>query len=452
MMHNALVLAAFLPLAGPEAGQHIAALPPATVIRLSEVAQNKILAKTDEAEKIPVLPVIRTTVTKPQAGSGWATPVVPVQHLAQNAPPRLAQSPPFKSADGANPVVPQTFAPIAEKPLAPQPAVQAVPVSQVSDPGMITPNISPNNTPSIRNQDAPRDPNVVLTNGILKIPKWNNVILAANYQAMLMKLQTERRDDQGNIVRDANGQPIIEPIREGMFVYEGQILGKFDDRELDIQLAIEQRKLDVAKAAKEKKIEVVYAARQVQTAVAALNMYKDANSRVDGAISNMEVIKAELEVSQAEANLELQKYTIDVERTAEVSVQEQSVEGMQVRIELRKLVAPISGMVVKIEKAEGEWLREGDPVLEIVQLDTLRVISRVDARYYTADMVDGKDVTVLMPMVNGRTEEFPGKVVFTDPRVTAGDEFEVFIEVQNRRVGRSWLLQPGRTITAKIHL
>lgn len=390
-------------------------------------------------------------ISRSKTDSDWTAPVVPVQHLAQN-PPRLAQSPPFKSADGSNPVVPQTFAPISEKPLGSQSAVRAVPASQTSDSDMVLPNTLPSNAASARNQNAPRDPNVVLTNGILKIPQWNNVILAANYQAMLMKLQTERRDERGNIVLDANGQPIIEPIREGMFVYEGQVLGKFDDRELNIQLAIEQRKLDVAKAAKEKKIEVVYAARQVQTAVAALNMYKDANSRVDGAISNMEVIKAELEVSQAEANLELQKYTIDVERTAEVNVQEQSVEGMQVRIELRKLIAPISGMIVGIEKAEGEWLREGDPVLEIVQLDTLRASCKVDARYYTADMVDGKEVTVLMPMVNGRTEEFPGKVVFADPRVKAGDEFEVFIEVQNRRVGRSWLLQPGRTVTAKIRL
>jgi hypothetical protein len=49
-------------------------------------------------------------------------------------------------------------------------------------------------------------------------------------------------------------------------------------------------------------------------------------------------------------------------------------------------------------------------------------------------------------------EEFPGKVVFAHPKVEAGDWFEVFIEVENRPSGSSWLLQPGRDVSAVIHL
>ncbi|MCL2743498.1 MAG: HlyD family efflux transporter periplasmic adaptor subunit [Planctomycetaceae bacterium] len=331
-------------------------------------------------------------------------------------------------------------------------------------PAVITPAV-PAATPNVLSADTieiksvtdiePLRPNPtgsIETHGILKIPKHNNAILAANYQAMLMELRTEQRDTAGNIIKDASGNPVIVPIREGMYVFKDQVLVKLDDRELRIQKEIAEKKLDVARAAKEKQVEVEYAARQVQTATASYNIYKETNMRHEGAITTMELLRAELEVSQAKANLELQRYVLSVEKEAEFRAQEKEVEGMDVRIGLRQLVAPISGVVVKIERAEGEWLREGDPVLEIVQLDTLRADCKVDARSYTPNMVDGKTVTVLMPTVNGQTEQFPGKVIFADPRVTPGNEFEVFIEVKNRRIGNHWSLQPGRMVKALIQL
>lgn len=448
-MYNSLILVALLPLSGPDAGQHIVDLPAAAIIRYSDdlnsVETLSAQSTVDPAEQIPV---VRTTLAKPEIASDWAAPVVP----PSGSTPRLAQ--PTRTSDprqsdprSIDPAPLRTFAPMEVS----QPMVdQNVPTlrhNPALNPGTTSP-INPPPTPVVR----AADPTIVQAQGILKIPKWNNVILSANHQAILRKLRTEQRDAQGNILLDPSGEPIIVPLREGMFVYENQVLGKFDDQELCIGLAIQQEKLNVAKAAQEKQIEVEHAAHQVRTSMAALNMYKEANRRHEGAITPMEMIKAELEVLQAKANLELQKYTIDVERAAEVVAQQKEVEGMKIRIEERKLTAPISGMIVKIDKAEGEWLREGDPVLEIIQLDTLRAICKVDARHYTQNMVEGKEATVLMPMVNDRTEEFPGKVVFADQRVTAGEEFEVFIEVQNRRVGRFWLLQPGRTVTARIKL
>jgi hypothetical protein len=101
-------------------------------------------------------------------------------------------------------------------------------------------------------------------------------------------------------------------------------------------------------------------------------------------------------------------------------------------------------MVVEIKAAEGEWLREGDPVLEIVQLDTLWVSVDVLIKDYEISDVDGKSAVVQVVLANGKTETFQGTVVFCNPVIEAGDAFKAYIEIQNRRVGNYWLLQPGR--------
>jgi multidrug efflux pump subunit AcrA (membrane-fusion protein) len=406
-MYNTLILLSLLPLSGPSAGEHLAALPRPTVISSVD--------KANAEEQIPVLP------------SGSKRRVV-------SYPPE--QQP--------NATIPQPLLLAAPQPVLPTTAV----------PSAITPAIAVSSVTETNTSfsQQPRDSNLVRVTGILEVPKRNHVILAAAYQSVLTSLKTEQRNTEGNIVAETNGNPVLIPITEGMFVFKDQVLGNFDDRELQCNLEIGECRLDVAIAEREKKIEVEYAAWGFRIAEEELKMLRKTNELHENAITQIEINKAILALHQADANLRLQKYTLEEVKTREVIASEKEVAKTKVLINLRKLIAPIDGMVVRIDKAEGEWLREGDPVLEIMQLNTLRARCKVSAKYYTPDMVDGKEVTVSMPMVNGRNEEFPGKVVFAHPKVEAGDWFEVFIEVENRPTGRSWLLQPGRDVSAVIHL
>jgi multidrug efflux pump subunit AcrA (membrane-fusion protein) len=234
------------------------------------------------------------------------------------------------------------------------------------------------------------------------------------------------------------------PITKGMHVFAGQVLGTLDDRELYSILKINQAQLEVAKAERDKSIEKVLAAQSVLVAMAEVQMMHEVNKRVERAYPEAEIRRAELVVAQAQTNLELQKYNIDEIKTREVIVRESELERTEVQIGLRKLVAQIDGMIVKIDAAEGEWLREGDPVLEIVQLDTLLVRVQVDAKEFGISDLDGKQAVIHVPFANGRTETFQGTVIFCNPLVQAGSNtLEVDIEVQNRRVGNFWQLLPG---------
>ena len=279
--------------------------------------------------------------------------------------------------------------------------------------------------------------------GYLELTRYNHIVLAATERAVLTSLKTEQRDAAGNIIQDNEGNPIMIPVRKGMNVFEGQVLGIFDDRELRSTKKINEKQLEVAYAELGKEIEVRYAAQGVRVAMAELKSMEEANKNYERAFPAVDMIKGELAVAQAEANLELQKYTLEEIKTREVEVRKSELERTEVLIGLRQLKAPIGGMLTEIYAAEGVWLREGDPVLEIMQLDTLWVRKQYNALQYEIRDLLGKQVTVNVTLARGRVETVQGTVFHCSPKILSNDIFEVYVEVQNRRAGDYWLLQPG---------
>jgi len=326
-----------------------------------------------------------------------------------------------------------------------QPIVQPTPAAPVIPaPSPTTPVAAPPSVPlpTPANQ-LPKQ--LQFQNGVLELPRYNRVVLSATERAVLTSLQTEQRDAAGNILQDNEGNPVMIPITLGMSVFKGQVLGSFDDRKLRSALKINQAELEVAKAEQAKNLEVRVAAESLLVAMSEVRRLDLMNQRLPGTAAAAEVEKAKLVQAQADANLELQKYIIEEVKTREVTVQENKLEQTQVEIGLRKLTAQIDGIIVSINAAEGELIREGDPVLEIVQLETLWVRVQVSANEYGISDLDGRQAVVHVPLPNGKIETFQGTVFFCDPTIKAGsDMFEVYVEVQNRRVGNYWLLQPGR--------
>jgi len=301
--------------------------------------------------------------------------------------------------------------------------VQTVPIAppQVETPPVAAP-LAPSNQ-------------IFIQNCTLDRPRRSRFTLSAPVSAVLESLSAEQQDSAGNSVK--------VPITQGMTVSKGQVLGNLNDRELRSILRISEAQLDVAKAEANKKIEAIVAAHALQLAMAEVVTMEEANKEVPTAFPKFEVERARMAQLHAAANLDLQKYLLGEIKTREVVVRDSELERTQVQIDLRKLTAEIDGIIVEIKAATGEYLREGDPILEIWQLDTMWVKVTVDAGKYTARDLDGKRATVQVPLANNKKETFQGAVVFCNPKIEQGNTFWVYIEVQNRRAGNYWLLQPG---------
>ena len=281
------------------------------------------------------------------------------------------------------------------------------------------------------------------SNAMLELPRENRALLAAPERAVLRSLHTEKRDAAGNIMLDSNGNPIMVPVRRGMYVFKGQLLAIFEDRELQSVKKINEAQLDVAKAERDKKIEIEYAAKGVQLAMLEHKLMLTANESFAGTYGKLELEKGKFAIEQALASLDVATYNIEEVKTREVTVREYELERTSVQIELRRVFATIDGMIVDIKASEGEWLREGDPILHIVQLDTLWVKVQVAPREYDIDALFGRQATVRVPLARGLAETFTGTVVFCDPNINASKKYEAFVEIQNPRKGPFWLLQPG---------
>jgi RND family efflux transporter MFP subunit len=131
--------------------------------------------------------------------------------------------------------------------------------------------------------------------------------------------------------------------------------------------------------------------------------------------------KAELSIEQAENELALNKLTAE-----------------QARAELAtySVIAPFDGVVTRVYKHPGEAVRQGDPILELVNVDRVRIEGRVALSDVRAIKLKHKvrvklnDPEFDLPE---ESEEFEGRVTFVDVTVDpVTRETRVWAEVDNR--------------------
>ena len=102
----------------------------------------------------------------------------------------------------------------------------------------------------------------------------------------------------------------------------------------------------------------------------------------------------------------------------------------------------------------GEWLKPGDPVLRIVEVDKLRIEAFLSSEKFDPEEVSNRPVTVEVKRAGGRRVQFTGKVVFVAPEAQAGGEYRIIASVENvkDKATGQWLLRPGMTADMTITL
>lgn len=227
-------------------------------------------------------------------------------------------------------------------------------------------------------------------------------------------------------------------IHEGQTVKEGEEVGHVDDKAAKIagqKAAIELR---IARAQSESEVNLKFARKahgvakaELARSLESIKTYPKSVSATDIDQQRLAADKAELEIEQAQRDLEIAKMTAELKQ-AELAASQHDVD-------LRKIISPISGVVVQMHKKQGEWVNPGDPVVRILTLDRLRVECSLSAAIYGPEL-NGCPVKLNMEMKN-RKESFEGKIVFVSPEVEpVNGKFRVWAEVENR----DGLLRPGQ--------
>ncbi|MGC4004852.1 MAG: HlyD family efflux transporter periplasmic adaptor subunit [Pirellulales bacterium] len=146
----------------------------------------------------------------------------------------------------------------------------------------------------------------------------------------------------------------------------------------------------------------------------------------------------------------------------EKAVEERKLDGLtaeakQVEVEAgdnairkRRIVAPFDGRIEEIKVKMGEWIKPGDPVLKIVNIERLQLEGYVSRNQFLPDALHDRTVNVEIPLgrdASGKEVVFPttAKIVFIQDEVAPGGEYLIVAEVQNTRDPHSndWILKPG---------
>jgi len=257
---------------------------------------------------------------------------------------------------------------------------------------------------------------------------------------------------------------------EGDFVRAGQAVCQM--RRLPVELELKQAEGQlVAARAELKKLEEGYRSEEVRKAEAQasaaraglekweLEYARTKRLLAEGAstAAEMETVEASYRqakesLAEAQANLDLVKSGYraeDVEQArGQAAAQEATVEQLRDTLAKMTITMPYDGFVVKKHCEAGEWRRQGDPVVEIVDLSVVRLLLDVPERY-AGDLEKGAATPVVFESLADR--EFVGKVSQIVPASAAGTHtIPVRVDIENPMedgrpaiaaglFGRAWL-------------
>jgi multidrug efflux pump subunit AcrA (membrane-fusion protein) len=238
-------------------------------------------------------------------------------------------------------------------------------------------------------------------------------------------------------------------VVEGQYVSQGQLLAQFDDRQPRLDKLAAELQRDAALAKAQDDIEVRYAEAAFAVANAELERALAIDRKNAGSVTQQEIQKLQLAKRRDELQIERSKLEMRVAKM-NADVHQAGVKSADDAVARRQILSPLAGVVVTLFHEKGEWVAAGDPVVQVIRIDRLRVEGFLNADEISPEEVAGRAVSVEVPLTGGRTGRFAGQIVFISPLVQAGNKYRVRAEVENRTENGNPLLRPGMTATMTI--
>lgn len=246
------------------------------------------------------------------------------------------------------------------------------------------------------------------------------------------------------------GRLVRVDVRENDIVEPGDLLAQIDDRQAQLQKTAAELERNAAQTRADDDIEVRFSIKSFELADAELNQDLEINRKSRGVIPMAEIRRkrlarhrAELQIDRSKLDLRVAQMTADVQQAAVLAAEDNILR--------RQINAPFKGVVIDVQKQEGEWVDIGEPVIRVVRMDHLRVDGFLDGKDFNPSDLSDRQVTVTVQLARGQVERFNGKVTFISPLVQAGNHYRIRAEVENRQHLGHWMLRPGMNATMAVH-
>lgn len=205
--------------------------------------------------------------------------------------------------------------------------------------------------------------------------------------------------------------------------------------------------LKIARSASENNIDVRFAQKSLEVSNARVNRSISSNRRVPGVVPSGRMQEQQLEAHRDK--LRVEQAGRDMKKTKmECDLAQADADIAKLRLEKSIIRSPIDGMVVSLERKQGEWVEPGDTVLRVVRMNRLKIEGFVSAGDASKIMIgDEAKVNVLQPHLSDL--DLTGKVVFVNPEANpVNSKVPIWVEVQNPGLK----LIPGLETNLTIHI
>ncbi|WP_298861367.1 efflux RND transporter periplasmic adaptor subunit [uncultured Gimesia sp.] len=220
-------------------------------------------------------------------------------------------------------------------------------------------------------------------------------------------------------------------VKEGSTVRKGELLAQIEDSESNLLLQQAKLEYQMSQNKAENDINIRFARKSHEVALAELKRALDSIKKYSKSISKTELDRLKLTAEKAE--LEIEQATEEAKTSAlEARLKQNSEAIAALAVQKRKVIAPISGMVVQILTKEGEWVRPGETVLRLLKLDRLRAEGLVNSSLLQGQNFKDRPVILLVNPGTKQEIEFRGKISFVSPEINpVNNQTRVWAEIEN---------------------
>lgn len=234
-------------------------------------------------------------------------------------------------------------------------------------------------------------------------------------------------------------------VREGMMVEADALVGRVSDGQARMAKLVAEAEHKIARDKASNDIEVRYAESAAKVAEFEYRAALQANERAPASISQVKLQELALAYEKAQRQIEQAKHNLEIFKE-ECEAKRVEVEAADDGVRRRQITSPIAGEVVEVPVHIGEYVQPGDPIFQVVRLDTLAVEGFLSAENFAPGEVVNKPVVVDAVLAHGRRAQFAGKIVFAHPEIDARRQFRIKAEITNVAENGHYLLHPGQEV------
>lgn len=201
------------------------------------------------------------------------------------------------------------------------------------------------------------------------------------------------------------------------------------------------------------------------------------NLRLKGAIAAREKIKANLQNAEKELNRtsRLREANSIAEKNFDVAFyahqalsqellqKEAEIEQFEYEIKQKRVVAPFSGFIAQEHTQVGEWIKEGGPVVTLIDLQQIRITVDVPERYAVMLKPNGEVKVIvksisndlfagriygLLPQANPDARTFPVKINLVNPSFKIKSGMEAMVTFNLSTTKNALLIPKDAVVTA----